>query len=148
MTSRRKPLTRWAMPKVFFPRSARNIIGALVLSITAAASHVHSARVTIALTPSGIAATVTIETSWWHSLRASSIHTASGQPDGMRACPGTVGRCWVDCGDAVIGPFGVLGVTVTFYSRSARSGGAGLSCIDIQFGPMLDIYAGGNTVRR
>jgi hypothetical protein len=129
------------MPKLSVPRSAKNIVGALILSITAAASHVRSARLTIAVTPSGIAASISIEASLWHSLRASSIRTRAGQLDGPRVCAGTFGACWANCGDIVIGPFSALGVTATVSMSSVRSGSVGLSCVDIRLGPMLEAHA-------
>ena len=141
MTQRRSSSTRWAMPKLSVPRSAKHIVGALILSVTAAASHVHSARLTIAVNPSGIAATIAIEGSWWHSQRAASIRRAPGGADVTRVCPGALTGCWVHCGDVVIGPFSALGLTVTLYTRSVGSGGVSLGCIDIQLGPMMEVHA-------
>ena len=135
MSHRRKPSSRWTMPRLSLPPSARHLLGALALSISAAASRIQSAQVTVTVNASGMAVTIAVAASPWHTLKVVNVRTASGPFDLSRPCNGSIGGCSVSCGGITIGPFSTVGLSVTFFTPSMGSGAFGISCVDVQLGP-------------
>src|SRR5215213_5838438 len=89
-------------------RRAKQWLGALALSVTAAGSRLQSAQVALTVSPGGMAVTVAIEAAVWQTRKILNVRTPGGPFDVMRACGGsTVGGCTGGCVGVMIGPFSV-----------------------------------------
>jgi hypothetical protein len=147
MSQRRRSklqLRRPSLPRVFrklsLSRRAKQWVGALALSVTAAGSRVQSAQVALTMSPSGMAISVAVEAAAWQTRKVLNVRTPGGPFDMVRACGGNSGNgCASSCGGVMIGPFSAGGVTVSIYAPMTGRGLGGISCVDIQLSPLLGV---------
>jgi hypothetical protein len=133
--------------KLSISRRAKQWLGAIALSVTAAGSRVQSAQVSLTVNPGGVAMTVAIDAAAWQTRKVLNVRTPGGPIAMMPACGGSSGSgssgrgngsgCMSSCGGVSIGPFSVGGVTVSLYAPMTGSGAGGISCVDIQLSPMV-----------
>ena len=87
---RHRASLRRAFRTLSISRRAKQWLGALALSITAAGSRLQSAQVALTVNPGGIAVTVAIEAAGWQTRKILNVRTPGGPFEMVRAVPATV----------------------------------------------------------